>query len=709
MKRTSLTLGFLLVSTALVHAQSDAETAWEAIFKDINQSGWLSATVGTVHHNDSSDALTLENLVYDYSITLDPDKAMAPSEGEEVSDESNEFTIKAKIRMPVVTFKGLQLKDAGYSYDSMTMQGTHISLMIDEKGTANDATIEVETVGKDVITKGYQPFFGEYKIAPARPIGSTLDYIRPLLLNSLCESMTSEGVRMEQFVKGQKEPIQTTVMGPFSLSGIANGKLESYEISSQTSNTKMVLPDESETEKAPSAFPTSLSYTIGKTTYKGYDFGAFWSAIDPNAPKIEGTKKILEKTEMEGATITIPDMADIKVGPSVQSDITVKQPKSYLVPLLDKLFVEQGLKADDIPQEDQQALVEAGFDLVRSFAMGLTQVGKTDAEVTLPEGPYRGQKATFGFDSIRQAGFSSDGIEESSISGVSYAGPQAMNFKLGRLAIEDLEFADYHLIKQAIINAMQGHPPKGSEAVKLGPDALTVALEDLAYEDNNGSALSANEINLHYDRMGLSIPAEVSTKIDNLKIAKSMLRHPLASVFLDQLGLDTLTINEELAMNWNDESQTFEISPINLELPNIVSLSGSLGAGGIMRDYLESPETAQAAMATATVLPASLKLKDLGGLDELINLAGGAMGMGPEQMRDMAAMQLRAVLSGFTEPAFYESVLAQVDTFLKDPQSLMVSLNPSNPVPVAQLLGVAATAPQQIPNLLAIGVVANDN
>nr|WP_319513064.1 hypothetical protein [uncultured Cohaesibacter sp.] len=720
MKRTSLTLGFLLVSTALVHAQSDAETAWDAIFKDMNQSGLLTATTGSVHYNEATDSLTVQNLVLKTDLSLPiPVKRTFSKESDDTAadgvskeDKSkSELKINLEIALPTAVYTGLRLENAGYAYDSMTIETMNGSFDLDAPGTDNDSHLKLETTGKSTVTAAYSPFLGEFKFAPSRPIGSVMDYIRPLLMQARYENASVEGMIVKQYVDAFQDAVQTTQTGPMSVSDVKDGRIGSYEVAYQTTDMvidgKNSLPSEADQDQNQGK-PTHITYTINDTRYEGYDIGALLSAIDPNAPPIEGTRSILEKSEMAGVNVSVPNLAEIKIGPASQSDITVKQPATYLVPLLDKMIAED-LNPDDLSEEDQMALIEAGFDLARSFAMGLSEIGKTEASITLPSGPYLGQKATLGFDSIRQAGFSSDGIEESSISGVTYAGPPAMNFKLGRLAIEDLEFADYHQIKQAIFNSMQGHPPRGSQAAKLGPDALTLALEDLAYEDNKSNALSANEIHLHYDRMGLAIPAEVTTKIDNLKIAKSMLKHPLAGVLLDQLGLDSLTINEELAMTWDDEKQTFEISPIKLELPNIFSLSGSLGAGGIMRNYLASPETAQAAMATATVLPASLTLKDLGGLNELINLAGGALGMGPEQVRNMAAMQLQAALSGFTEPAFYESVSAEVDRFLKDPQSLMVSFNPSNPVPVAQLLGVAATAPQQIPYLLAIGVIANDN
>nr|WP_321456837.1 hypothetical protein [uncultured Cohaesibacter sp.] len=715
MKSASLTLGFLLVSTALVHAQSDAETAWEAIVKDLNHSGLVTAKAGSVHYNEADDRFIVQNLTYELSFTLPNfENSTEPAASTQTDDASQsqkqETSIMASVSMPDVAFTGLKLKDAGFSFDSMQFDSMKIDMTIDVAGSQNDSRMEIKTLGPNVITKGYQPFLKEFKIAPSRPIGSTLDYLRPILMQSAYEKISGEGLSIKQFLKDSEQPIQTTEIGPLSVEDYQNGGFGSYEVAYQKSNIKLDerLAAASEETSLTDKAPLNMSYQIDKVRYEGYDLSALWSALDPNAPAIEGKKPLLKKAEMQGATLNIPGLADVTFGPSVQSDILVSQPASHVVPLLDKMIAKD-LEFDDLSQDDQQAFVKAGFDLAKSFSMGLTLVGKTNATITIPEGAFIGQEAKFGFDEIRQAGFSNNGIGESSISGITYDGPPSINFKLGRFALEDLEFADYDLIEKAIFDSMNDMPPEGSDAAKLGPNALTIGLSDLLYKDGNGHGLSADQAKISYDRQGLAIPAKLSTKIDNLKISKTMLQHPLAVVFLDQLGLDDLTINEELSMNWDSDKQTYVIDPLNLAFPGIASLSGSLGAGGIMKDYLSKPETANAIMATASVLPASLTLKDLGGLNELINLAGGATGMGPEQIRSTAALQLKAMMSAFTEPEFADSVASEVDRFMKDPKSLAVTMSPSAPVPLAQLLGVAVTAPQQIPYILALSVIANND
>ncbi len=52
-------------------------------------------------------------------------------------------------------------------------------------------------------------------------------------------------------------------------------------------------------------------------------------------------------------------------------------------------------------------------------------------------------------------------------------------------------------------------------------------------------------------------------------------------------------------------------------------------------------------------------------------------------------------------------VAGEVKAFLANPDNITILLKPGAPVPVAQLLGAASQAPHAIPDILKIGVTAN--
>ena len=66
------------------------------------------------------------------------------------------------------------------------------------------------------------------------------------------------------------------------------------------------------------------------------------------------------------------------------------------------------------------------------------------------------------------------------------------------------------------------------------------------------------------------------------------------------------------------------------------------------------------------------------------------------------------MLNAINNPAFQEKVAKAGQAFLTDPKSLTITLNPAQPVPFQEIMGSAMSAPQTLPDMLAIDVTANN-
>ena len=436
------------------------------------------------------------------------------------------------------------------------------------------------------------------------------------------------------------------------------------------------------------------------------DYTPLIAALDPNSPPIQGEQTLLERATFGKTQAEVPGVFSLSIGSSEQAGIKMRQPEGYLVPILDKMIVND-LTPEDLPPEEAEKFIRSATDLMRSFTVDLNQASDIKAEVTPPEGEYMGKKFAVSLSNTRMKGLDSNGLEEMSISGLMVQGPDNLSISLGRAAIEDLGFPAYEQLEKVIRVSMAGDDPSPSDIAKLSPSSLTFSVKDLAYKDMANHDVQAKEIRTELKSPGLAVPTYLSTKIDGLTLSKNLIKHPLGAVLMTQLGLEKLTIDEEVTLNWDKASETFNLSPLDIKLSGIARLAGSIGFGGIKEAYLDNPENASSAMATATVLPSSLTLSDDGGLNQLINLAGAMSGLGPDQLRQMAEGQVQAMLSIYTKPAFARMVAGEVKSFMTDPKSLKIALTPGAPVPVAQILGVVATTPQDLPDVLKIGVTAN--
>ena len=700
MKRHALSLSFLLLTTSLVQADSDAEMAFAAMVADANGSGWLTMDVGSTHYQSEKDLLTAQNVVYRLNWSMpDFDEATASSRSEK---EKNDFSFSVELTIPTMTGQGLMLKEDGVSFDSFTYDGFTFDVQIDAKGEDSDMRLAGKALGQEKSFDGFQPFVGTFSLSPSRPIGSVLDYIRPILTKQTYGRYVSDGYRLTQY-SGNGMVTEQREIGPLTLEGYANGRMDFLSLDYQKGTLSIAAEAGNQEEMLP--FDT-IQFDAGKTVYEGYDIGAIWAAFDPGMPPIEGKKTILKRAETDGMNASANGFFELSAGSASQKDITLTQPEDYLVPLLDTML-SQDLDPEKLPPEEQQALIKAVFDLFRSVSYGLGEIKDVKGTVTIPEGDMKGQSVSLSLDAMRLSNLNSHGIGELSLSGMGLTGPDPVSASLDRFAIENLEFPTYAAIEHVIKTSMAGQEPSPSDLAKLSPNAIKLVLNGLKVTDPEANIISANQLLIEADKQGLAVPVLIKGRVSDLSIPKNLIQHPMASVLMSQLNLDRLLVNKDVTLRWDEASESIKLDPFNVELAEIAKLSGSVAMGGILRSYLDNPEQAQAAIATGTILPSSLTLTNLGGVDAMLNLAGGMAGMGPEQVRLFAESQTEALLSAFTKPDFAQLVASQVKVFLSNPDTLTLILKPGAPVPIMQIIGAASQAPQAIPDILKIDVMAN--
>ena len=722
MLRASLTLSLLLLTPSWVQAQSATEDAFAVMMDHINKTGIMTMETGAQSYDPASDTLTVHDVRYSFGWNWEP-------KGKDSQD--TKVVLSGQITYPTITYRDMKYLDGGISFAEITTHDGTFDLSFDLAEEENDASLTGKEAGETKITNGFVPLPKPFSLDPERPITGVLDYLRPYIWQTRYESYTSDGM---EFVThpGGGEVNQTARYGPMRLSGLEKGKIDRFELDSQRSffTPAKDMPQDNSVKDAggkdrpkPSsvwgeenngvkAFEDALETAgsqVGKTVYEGYDFGALFAVLDPQSPPLSGTRSFLERATVDSISFKAGDILSFGTGPYIQENITLTQPDSYMLPILETSFKEtrngQPLSAETI-----KALTNSGLDLLRAISMEKSSLSNLTFDMSVPESQNGGQTVHLTLDEMTFNGVSKEGIEELSATGFTMKSntPTPIMVALDRYAIEDVEFASIKHLKRVINANIEGGSPTPEDVAKLTPLAATLSVQGLLYEDGAGQSVKAKSIRATHRTDGLTFPAHLALKTEGLEVSKSLIGNPLLSVLLTQLGTETLKLDEELVLDWNKDTEELILDPLSINIGSLAKLVGKIGFGGVKRDYLDNPQMIEAAMATSTVLPSHLTLTDNGGLPALINLAGATTNMGPEQVRMFAQSQVQAMLSTVTTPEFARLVSEQVKTFLADPKSLHLALSPAAPVPVMQIIGAATTAPQTVPEILNIGVVAND-
>ncbi|MEP0520931.1 MAG: hypothetical protein ABJO09_11330 [Hyphomicrobiales bacterium] len=194
--------------------------------------------------------------------------------------------------------------------------------------------------------------------------------------------------------------------------------------------------------------------------------------------------------------------------------------------------------------------------------------------------------------------------------------------------------------------------------------------------------------------------------VDDIKVPASIMDAEMKA-FMDASGYENLILDVNLDGAYDATTQNLEMNNIEIKAAEMGTINFSAQFGGIVAEMLQDADQIQGLMATATLRGANLKFANDSIFEKGLDFAAQMTGNSAEQLKSQAPFVLGLGLGHINNPDFTKMVTEAVSAFLDEPKSLAVSLAPANPVPVAQIAGAAMSSPEAVPDLLAVGVVAN--
>ncbi|WEK48666.1 MAG: hypothetical protein P0Y66_12635 [Candidatus Kaistia colombiensis] len=194
---------------------------------------------------------------------------------------------------------------------------------------------------------------------------------------------------------------------------------------------------------------------------------------------------------------------------------------------------------------------------------------------------------------------------------------------------------------------------------------------------------------------GVNVPGEVLKSDEQTKD------------WVEQLGYDKLNFDVGIDGAYDNSKQTFTFRSISLDGKDVGKLVITGTFGGLPREKLQDPEKLSELAATATVDNAKIRFDNAGIVGRIIEMQAKAMGATSDQFVEQISGALPLLLSVVGNQGFQDRIATAATAFLKDPKSLTITAAPGNPVPIMQIFGAASTAPQTLPDVLAVDIQAN--
>ncbi|CAJ1369681.1 unnamed protein product [Effrenium voratum] len=252
-----------------------------------------------------------------------------------------------------------------------------------------------------------------------------------------------------------------------------------------------------------------------------------------------------------------------------------------------------------------------------------------------------------------------------------------------------------------------------ANASPVSPGYKTFDVKNIQVRDEDGKIADIQAISSSIDSMDGDLPTAGSFSLSGATIDVNELEVEEAKSLKD-LGYETLTLDVSASGRWDPEAAIINIPELKIDAKDAASLSLALSLGGVTREVVEQleeksekPEEAMALLQNVTVINAKIRLDDetLTGriLDQEAQKAGVEV---PVYVAGLTG-SLPLILGMLQNKELEGQVAQAVTEFLTTPGSLQVVAAPATPVPFSQVMGTAMLAPQMIPQILSVGITAN--
>lgn len=204
------------------------------------------------------------------------------------------------------------------------------------------------------------------------------------------------------------------------------------------------------------------------------------------------------------------------------------------------------------------------------------------------------------------------------------------------------------------------------------------------------------------------------TSVDDPKFKKAMADLGYDGKFTGRMDMDG---------TWTTADGKIEISTYDIAVDNVGTLSFPMSFGGYtiqkaadlqkmskeMQDNKDQAAQAQAAMAVfqdIQLIKAAISFKDDSVTKRGLEMASKQMQQPPEALAAAAPMMVGMGMANLQMPELTEMVSSAIGTFLQNPGTFEVSVEPSKPLPVAEIVAAGQASPQSLPKLLNLQIKA---
>ncbi len=194
----------------------------------------------------------------------------------------------------------------------------------------------------------------------------------------------------------------------------------------------------------------------------------------------------------------------------------------------------------------------------------------------------------------------------------------------------------------------------------------------------------------------INIPAELIATADND-----------FKQLVEGLGYQSFVFNVLVEGGYETDKDRLTLRSFAIEAPDVgkFSLAGTIS--GVKASDLATDQSPDA-LANGKLENMTIRFENSGVVERALDMQAKMMGASREDIVAQLNGALPFMLNAINNPPFQEKVAKAAQAFLTDPKSLTITASPAQPVAFQEIMGSAMSAPQTLPDSLAIDVTANN-
>jgi hypothetical protein len=659
-----------------------AQTAPEEIID-----GWVKAATGVeflkishggISHDASSNITTINDLIIRVEIdgassTISSGNATAKAVGE----------VNYSISFPAIEFANLALDNGYYSAKSIKAKVAKLQFDIISENESSSSSAS-GTYDDFLINNMRWSSLPEIVDAADKPISKYYPIVKALTDISFDDAFLG-GMTMKQ-VMGDKGINMDISYGSTKVGKTVSGNFSNMLMSGMKMS---ILAPEGSSPEAAKAMNSEV--TFGDISVSGYNIGTFVRNFEPGNALAGDAPYATVIGDMAMRDMRVSNAGgSFSLGQIAVRDFGVRPPKIAVLDIADKLYLQQ-ISSGKKP--DPKKLIELVANIYGAFRLGDFELAGIEFDAP---GAAKGK-----LDLYRVHDLSANGLSEFSLKGINGSGAGGEYFNLDLLSLADIKFPAL----EALMNLEEAG--KNNDIA-----AMMKAIPTLGKYQTSGLEIRVpgkGEISLKDSKIEMAnfigpIPTKLDAVVNELKMPVSMMEGRAKQV-LSAMGFKDILVSYGLKAAWDEASKILAMNTA-AQLKDGGDINVDVSIGGIPRSMFENPMTAQQVVALLTVNSANVSFDDQSVVDKGMGIVAAQQGVDVATLKAQAVGMLPFVLQVLNKPQFVNELSAAVKKFLDTNGIIVASATPAAPVSIIQLIGVGASAPGAIIDLLNVKVRA---